>query len=114
MSVGQPEQGERGLPLSRGKKALYGYVAPLILGVVGFWVMELAVRGEGPSAGGRSMVLFLVFLPAGFVIAAALNLWVFFVPIRSRLRAFLLGVIVPAVGVLLAYDYQWQKWPFQP
>ena len=44
--------------LSRGKKALYGLLAPLVVGVVGFWLIGVATHGEGPSVGGRSMVLF--------------------------------------------------------
>ena len=99
--------------LSRGKKALYGLLAPLVVGVVGFWLIGVATHGEGPSVGGRSMVLFLVLFPAGIVIAAVLNTWVLFVPLRYRLSAFLLGTIVPAIGLVLAYAYQWRTWPFQ-
>lgn len=99
--------------LSRGKKALYGLLAPLVVGVVGVWLIGVATHGEGPSVGGRGMVLFLVLFPAGFVIAAVLNTWVLFVPLRYRLNAFLLGTIVPAIGLVLAYAYQWRIWPFQ-
>lgn len=98
--------------LPRGKKALYGILAPLVAGVVGFWLIGVSTHGEGPSVGGRGMVLFLVLFPVGFVIAAVLNTWVLFVPLRHRLIAFLLGTIVPAIGLALAYAYQWQIWPF--
>ncbi|MCC6474184.1 MAG: hypothetical protein IT514_10610 [Burkholderiales bacterium] len=102
-----------GASLSRGKKALYGLVAPLVAGVVGFWLIGVATHGEGPSVGGRAMVLFLVLFPAGFVAAAGLNTWILFVPLRHRLSAFLLGCIVPALGLVLAYAYQWRIGPFQ-
>jgi hypothetical protein len=102
-----------GALLSRGKKALYGLLAPLVAGVVGFWLIGVTAYGEGPSVGGRSMVLFLVLFPAGVVIAAVLNTWVLFVSLRHRLSAFLLGTIVPAIGLVLAYAYQWRIWPFQ-
>lgn len=99
--------------LSRGKKALYGLLAPLVIGVIGFWLIEVATHGEGPSVAGRGMVLFLVLFPAGFVITAVLNTWVLFVPLRHRISAFLLGSIGPAIGLALAYAYQWRTWPFQ-
>ncbi len=102
-----------GAPLSRGNKALYGLLAPLVVGVVGFWLIGRTTHGEGPSVGGRGMVLFLVLFPVGFVIAAVLNTWVMLVSLRYRLSAFLLGSIVPAIGLVLAYAYQWRNWPFQ-
>jgi hypothetical protein len=102
-----------GALLSRGKKALYGLLAPLVVGVVGFWLIGVTTHGEGPSVGGRGMVLFLVLFPVGFVIAAVLNTWVLFVSLRYRRSAFLLGGIVPAIGLVLAYAYQWRIWPFQ-
>ena len=102
-----------GAPLSRGNKALYGLLAPLVVGVVGFWLIGVTTHGEGPSVGGRGMVLFLVLFPVGFVIAAVLNTWVMLVSLRYRRSAFLLGSIVPAIGLVLAYAYQWRIWPFQ-
>jgi hypothetical protein len=102
-----------GALLSRGKKALYGLLAPLVVGVVGFWAILVATHGEGPSVGGRGMVLVLVLFPAGFVVAAALNTWLLFVSLRYRLSAFLLGTIVPVIGLVLAYTYLWRIWPFQ-
>ena len=102
-----------GALLSRGNKALYGLLAPLVVGVVGFWLIGVTTHGEGPSVGGRGMVLFLVPFPVGFVIAAVLNTWVMLVSLRYRLSAFLLGSIVPAFGLVLAYAYQWRIWPFQ-
>jgi hypothetical protein len=102
-----------GALLSRGNKALYGLLAPLVVGVVGFWLIGVTTHGEGPSVGGRGMVLFLVLFPVGFVIAAVLNTWVMLVSLRYRLSAFLLGSIVPAIGLVLAYAYQWRIWPFQ-
>lgn len=100
--------------LSRGQKAIYGLLAPLVLGVVGFWLIGAATYGEGPSVAGRGMVLFLVLFPAGFVVAAVLNTWVLLVSLRHRVSALLLGTIVPAIGLVLAYAYQWRTWPFQP
>jgi len=102
-----------GATLSRGNKALYGLLAPLVVGVVGFWLIGVTTHGEGPSVGGRGMVLFLVLFPVGFVIAAVLNTWVMLVSLRYRRSAFLLGSIVPAIGLVLAYAYQWRIWPFQ-
>lgn len=99
--------------LSRGEKALYGLLAPLVVGVVGIWLILVGTHGEGPSVGGRGMVLFLVLFPAGFVVAAVLNTWVLFVSLRFRLTAFLLGTIVPTIGLVVAYAYQWRIWPFQ-
>ena len=33
-----------GALLSRGKKALYGLLAPLVVGVVGFWLIGVATH----------------------------------------------------------------------
>ena len=59
------------------------------------------------------MVLLLVLFPVGCVIAAVLNTWVMLVSLRYRRSAFLLGSIVPAIGLVLAHAYQWRIWPFQ-
>ena len=99
--------------LSGAKKTFFGLLLPLIFGTLVFWLMGVDIHGEGPSAGGRGMVLFLVFFPIGFVAAALLNTWIFFVPLRGRLATFLLGSIIPALELGLAHAYLWRLWPFQ-
>jgi hypothetical protein len=111
--VEQSRQGSKEALLSRGKKAVYGILAPLIIGVFGFWVILVTTTGEGPSVGGRGMVLVLVLFPIGFVTAAVLNIWVLFVSLRNRLSAFLLGTVVPMIALVLAYAYLWRIGPFQ-
>lgn len=106
-------QGDEGTLLSKGKKALYGILAPLIVFVVGFWVILSTATGEGPSVGGRGMVLALVLFPAALVAAGLLNTWVLFLSLRKRLSAFVLGTVVPVIGLVLAYAYLWRIGPFQ-
>lgn len=106
-------EGDRGELLSRSKKAVYGILAPLIVSVVGLWLILVTAHGEGPSVGGRGMVLVLVLFPSGLVAAGLLNTWVLFVSLRNRLSAFLLGTVVPAIGLVLAYAYLWRIGPFQ-
>jgi hypothetical protein len=106
-------EADRTACLSRGKKALYGILAPLVVGIAGLWLILVTTTGEGPSVGGRGTVLALVLFPAGLVAACLLNAWVLFASLRNRLSAFLLGSAVPAIGLDLAYAYLWQVGPFR-
>lgn len=106
-------QGDRGTRLKPAEKAVFGILAPLVFFVPGFLLILGTATGEGPSVGGRGMVLALVLFPAGFVAVALLNTWVLFPALRSRLGAFTLGTFVPAVGLVLAYAYLWRLGPFR-
>ncbi len=106
-------QGTKGAILSRGKKALFGILAPLIFLVAAFWLVLSTSSGEGPSIGGRSMVLALVLFPIAFVVTGLLNTGVLFLSLRSRLSAFCLGLVVPVIVLVLAYAYLWRIGPFQ-
>lgn len=44
---------DKGEFLSRGKKALYGLLAPLVVGVIGFWLIEVAPRRGAVRRGAR-------------------------------------------------------------
>lgn len=105
--------GDQRRTLSFGKKVVFGVLAPLVMAVAALWLMLVATNGEGPSVGGRGMVLLLVLLPAGLVAAGVLNLGLLFVPLPSRRRAFVLGAIAPAIGLALAFAYLWRIGPFQ-
>lgn len=106
-------QRQKAVLLSPGTKAVYGILAPLIIGAAGFWAVLSTGSGEGPSVGGRGMVLMLVLFPAGFVAAGLLNTWVLLVSLQTRVSVFLIGTIVPAVALVLAYAYLWRTGPFQ-
>jgi hypothetical protein len=106
-------QGAGGALLSRGKKALFGILAPLIFLVAAFLVVLSTSNGEGPSVGGRGMVLALVLFPIAFVVTGLLNTGVLFLSLRSRLSAFFLGLVVPVIVLILAYAYLWRVGPFQ-
>lgn len=106
-------QGDEGTILSKGKKALFGILAPLIFLVVAFWVVLSTATGEGPSIGGRGMVLALVLFPIAFVVTGLLNTGILFLSLRSRLNAFFFGLVVPAIVLVLAYAYLWRIGPFQ-
>jgi hypothetical protein len=99
-------------PLGKAEKLLFGVLAPLPVAVLAFWALLTTTTGEGPSVGGRGMVLFLVLFPIGFVVGALLNCRVLFAPATRRLSAFLSGTIVPALMLVLAYAYLWRQGPF--
>lgn len=99
-------------PLGKADKLLFGVLAPLPVAVLAFWALLTTTTGEGPSVGGRGMVLFLVLFPVGFVVGALLNCWLLFASVTRRLSAFLLGAIVPALLLVLAYAYLWHVGPF--
>ena len=100
-------------PPSKGKKALIGILSPLIFLVVAFLVVLSTATGAGPSVGGRGMVLALVLFPIAFVVTALLNAGLVFLPLRTRLVTFLLGLVVPAIVLVLSYGYLWRVGPFQ-
>lgn len=106
-------QGAERAILSKGKKALFGILAPLIFLVVAFWVVLSTATGEGPSIGGRGMVLALVLFPIAFVVSGLLNTGVLFLSLRSRLNTFFLGLVVPVIVLVLSYAYLWRIGPFQ-
>ena len=98
--------------LSRREKAAYGILVPLLVALVGFWAVLSTATGEGPSIGGRGMVLALVLFPVAFVASGLLNVWVLFVPLNRRMAAFVLGAVVPGLLLVCAYLYLWRLWPF--
>lgn len=101
-----------GAPLAKAEKLLFGVLAPLPIAVLAFWALLTTTTGEGPSVGGRGMVLVLVLFPIGIVVGALLNCWVLFAPVTRRLSALLLGTIVPALLLILGYAYLWRVGPF--
>lgn len=100
------------VPLAKAEKLLFGVLAPLPVAMLAFWALLTTTTGEGPSVGGRAMVLLLVLFPVGFFVGALLNCWILFAPVTRRLSAFLLGTIVPALMLVLAYAYLWHIGPF--
>ena len=102
-----------GAILSKGKKALFGIFLPLIFLILAFLVVLSTSNGEGPSVGGRGMVLALVLFPIAFVFTGILNEGVLFLSLRSRLGAFILGLVVPGIVLVIAYGYLWRIGPFQ-
>ena len=110
--MADPRESGLEVPPSRRSRVLYAIVAPLVVALIAFWFVLRTAHGEGPSVGGRGMVLTLILLPAGVVATVVLNCWILFVPVPTRLQAFLLGSVVPAVGVALAYAYLWRVGPF--
>ena len=98
--------------LPKGRKALFGVLAPLPFFALGFWLVLSTSAGEGPSVGGRGTVLALIGFPVALLATTLLNVWVLFVPLRRRLSAFLLGAVLPALSLVLAYAYLWRFWPF--
>ncbi len=106
-------QAAEGVILTKSKKALFGVVAPLIFLVVAFWVVLSTANGEGPSIGGRGMVLALVLFPIAFVVTGLLNTVVLFLSLRSRLSALFLGLVVPVIVLVFSYAYLWRIGPFQ-
>ncbi len=99
-------------PLSKASKSVFGILAPLLVSVLAFWLKLVTTTGEGPSVGGRGMVLALVLFPAAFAVTALLNLWVLFAPVTRRISAFLLGGAIPAAMLALGYAYLWRVGPF--
>jgi hypothetical protein len=103
-----------GVMLTKGKKALFGILAPLVFLVVAFFAVLSTSNGEGPSIGGRGMVLALILFPIAFVVAGLLNNGVLFLSLRSRLSAFFLGLVAPVIVLAFSYAYLWRIGPFQP
>jgi hypothetical protein len=99
-------------PLAKAVRLLFGVLAPLPIAMLVFWALLTTTTGEGPSVGGRGMVLVLVLFPVGFFVGALLNCWVLFAPVTRRLSAFLLGAAVPALMLALGYAYLWRQGPF--
>lgn len=99
--------------LSKADKLLFGILAPLVVYILGSWVVLSTSTGEGPSAGYRGMQLLFFIFPAGFVVAGLLNIWVLFAPVRRRVSAFLLGSFLPVLALVIEYAFLWNIGPFR-
>jgi hypothetical protein len=60
--------------LLKAEKLVFGILAPLLLYVLGSWVVLGTTTGKGPSEGYRGMQLLFFIFPAGFVGAGLLNI----------------------------------------
>ncbi len=98
--------------LLKADKLVFGILAPLLIYVLGSWAVLGTATGEGPSAGYRGMQLTFFVFPVVFVVAGLMNIWVLFAPVTRRLSAFLLGLIVPVLALMLEYAYLWHIGPF--
>lgn len=100
-------------PLTLKERWVFSILLPICALLIGYVLVMGTTQGEGSSIGFRAIAA-LIALPVVVLLTFALNFFIAFPRKTSRLSSFAIGMIVPAIALIVEYAYLWQIWKEYP